>query len=226
MKLIPAISIKHGHVATVVDGLYAYMKNEEGQYRNPVNVLTKIEHAGEEVFVLDIDGLERNSPDLDTVKKMAAYKDVWLDAGTDDVDNMMDLFVSDATKVVMGTLSLESLGELKNALELSDNVMFSLGYDGGIVSPNREIGEMSLESMARELEKMPELNTGMLFDLGSIRDKKPVDMGAITAIAGLFKEFYVSGHVTETEFGVLEDSGVSGVILDFRKIGSIHDEGT
>ena len=226
MKLIPAISIKDGRVAVADNGAYRYLKNAAGQYRSPVNLLREMDFPGEEVFVLDIDGLERNTPDLALVKRMAAHEDVWLDAGAGDADSMMDLFVSDATKVVMGTICMGSLEELGRALDISDNVIFSMGYDGGIISPDQRISGIGLEQMARELEGVGDVKAAMLFDLGGIKNRRGVDVGAIASIIGRFEEFYVSGHVSEEDIGALEAAGVHGIIMDFRTLEAHYDERT
>ena len=226
MKLIPALSIKEGRVAIVEDGNYVFLRNVEGQFRNPVNLIREWKFSGEEVFVLDIDGLERNSPDLDTVKRIAAYKDVWLDAGVDDADSMMDLFVSDASRVVMGTICLESLVELEKALDISENIIISVGYDGGVVSPDPSIAGLTLEEIMEKLGKIENLRNGMLFDLGGIRDGKRMDLETISKIAGQFKEFYVAGHINREDIPALEDAGISGAIIDFRKMEDMLDEGT
>jgi len=223
MKLIPAISIKDGHVAIAEGGQYTYLRNSDGQFRSPVNLIREFELLVGEVFVLDIDGLEKNNPDLDTVKRIAAYRDVWLDAGTIDADSMMDLFVSGASRVVMGTLTLESLDELRKALEISENIIFSIAYDKGIVSPDPSVSGMDLDLLLKEIGEFPKLQTGMLFDLGGLRDRTPPDASIVSKIASHFEEFYVSGHIP-ANIDALEGSGVSGLIVDFRTMEArVHD---
>jgi uncharacterized protein related to proFAR isomerase len=224
MKLIPAISIKGGQVAIVENGQYTFLRGSDGLFRSPVNLVRELDLLVGEVFILDIDGLEKNSPDLGTVKRIAAFRDVWLDAGTADADSMMDLFVSDASRVVMGTLTLESLDELRKALEISENIIFSIAYDHGIVSPNPRVAGMDLDAFLKEIDDFPTLQTGMLFDLGGLRDSTPPDTEVISKLAGHFKEFYVSGHMTDANVDALQDYGVSGLIIDFRAMEArLHD---
>jgi uncharacterized protein related to proFAR isomerase len=226
MKLIPAISIKGGHVATVENGQYSYLKNADGQFRSPVNLVKELDLLVGEVFILDIDGLEKNNPDLETVKRIAAFRDVWLDAGTTDAESMMDLFVSDASRVVMGTLTLDSLDELRMGLEMSENIIFSIAYDRGIVSPNPSVSGIDIETLLKEIGEFPTLQTGMLFDLGGLRDRTPPDPDIVSKFAGHFKEFYVSGHIPGTIIDALENSGVSGLIIDFRTMEARMHDGT
>jgi uncharacterized protein related to proFAR isomerase len=224
MKFIPAISIKDGHVAIADGSQYTFLRKSDGQFRSPVNLVRELDLLVGEVFILDIDGLEKNSPDLDTVKRIAAYRDVWLDAGTTDAESMMDLFVSDASRVVMGTLSLASMEELGKALEISENIIFSIAYDRGIVSQDPRVSGMDIDTFLKEIGDFPTLQTGMLFDLGGLRDRTPPDPGIVSKLAGHFKELYVSGHIPDANVDALENSGVSGLIMDFRTMEArLHD---
>ncbi len=216
MKLIPAISIIGGHVAVVDRKCYTGLRNEEGQFRNPVNVLKDV--SGEEVFILDVDGIEGRMPDLRTVKRIAAFKDVWLDAGARDADSMMDLFVSGAVRVVLGTLSLESLAELHAALDISEDIILSLYYDRGIVSPDPRLNKMSLDDFIIELEGIHNLSSVLLFDVGGLKDCMPPDLSAVEKLTAAFGEVYVSGHIDREHMKNLEGTGVAGLIEDFRKL--------
>ena len=219
MKFIPAISIMHNHIAVVEHGRYEYLRTENGLLRSPVNVVQEL--PGDEVFIFDIDGLERSSPNMGTIKKIAAYKDTWLDAGTQDIDDMMDLFVNDAEYVVMGTKSLRSLDELEEAAELSDKIIFSIDYDDGIISPDENISNMNIEQLAEIVNNFKGLDTVIFMDLGSHRNKTPVDLNIISSLTKFFKNVHVSAHVIPDDYSYLEEAGVAGLIRDFRSIEKI-----
>ncbi len=216
MKIIPAISIMHKHVAVVERGRYEYLRTQDGLFRSPVNVVQEL--SGDEIFILDIDGLERSSPNTGTIKKIAAYKDTWLDAGTQDIDDMMDLFVNDAEYVVMGTKSLHSLDVLEEAAELSDKIIFSIDYDDGIISPDEKISIMNIDQLAEIVKNFKGLDTVIFMDLGSHRNKTPVDLSIISKLTKLFKNVYVSAHVIPDDYSYLEEAGVAGIIRDFRTL--------
>jgi uncharacterized protein related to proFAR isomerase len=217
------MTIKFGRVVVVEDGRYTNLDGPGGEPWDPVEFVSQMKLPGDEIFIIDIDGLERNSPDMDSVKRIASITDVWLDAGVGNVDDIMDLFVSDASKVVMGTTNMESLDELREALEMSDDVIFSIGYDGGIVSTEPSLSGKGLESL-EGIGEMLQNATGLFFDLGGIRDRKPIDVDAISKLAGRFRELYVCGHVAKTDLPALEAAGVTGILMDFREIGEAPDE--
>ncbi|MCK5024534.1 MAG: hypothetical protein KAR56_02845 [Thermoplasmata archaeon] len=221
MKFIPAISIMHNHIAVVEHGMYQYLRTGNGLFRSPVNVIQEL--PGEEIFIFDIDGLERSSPNLGTIKKIAAYKDIWLDAGTQDIDDMMDLFVNDAEYVVIGTKSIRSLDELEEAAELSDKIIFSIDYDSGIISPDKNISDMDVDSLAEIVKDFKGLDTIIFMDLGSHRNKTPVDLNILTSLTELFKNVNVSAHVIPDDYPFLEEISVAGLIRDFRNMGGVEN---
>ena len=218
MKLIPAMSIMQKRIAIVENGKYEYLQNSEGQFRSPTKVAQELE--SDEIFILDIDGLERSSPNLGTIKKIAAYKDVWLDAGTQDIEDMMDLFVNDASEVVFGTKSLRNLKELEDAAEMSEKIIFSIDYHGIIISPDHEIADMNVDQLVDAVKDFKELDTAIFMDLGSHQNKTPVDLNHIASMVGAFSNVYVSAHVIPEDYQALEDAGVTGLIMDFRTVGT------
>jgi len=133
--------------------------------------------------------------------------------------------VSDASKVVMGTLSLRSLDELAEALEMSENVIFSVAYDGTVMSPDPGVSGIGLDELLRRVSGM-NVREAMLFDLGSIRNKRSVDLDAVSRMASKFQSFYVSGHITATDLKPLEDAGAAGAVIDFRTLEGISRDRT
>jgi uncharacterized protein related to proFAR isomerase len=217
MKIIPAMSIKEGRVAVASGRNYTYLTNANGLFRSPVNVLKEAELPGEEIFILDIDGLEGRMPNLKTVGRISAHREVWLEAGTSDADSMMDLFVAGVSKVAMGTLSLASLDELAAALEISEDVIFSVAYDGGVVSGIPGIGGAGIDALLSETK---ELNPGpaIFFDLGGLRDSTPPDADVVAKLAGRFGQVFVCGHFGEGDIERMRQAGAAGAIVDFRKL--------
>jgi len=220
MKLIPAISVKGGHVVSASGHCYSALRNEQGLFRNPANLLKDI--PGEQVFVLDIDGVEGRMPNLKSIARMAAHREVWLDAGAPDADSMMDLFVAGATRVALGTMSLDSMDELAAALEISEDIMLAVCCDRGVVSPDPRYGGMAPMDFVNRLAGLESLGSVMLLDLGGLRDRRPPDIALVRALASRYGEVYVSGHIDQGTMEELDAAGAAGVIVDYRKAGELN----
>ncbi len=76
MHIIPAFSIHYGRLVVVEDGEYIFLNDATGTETDPVELAKELRADHERAFVLDIDGLERNSPDLEMINKLSAFVDV------------------------------------------------------------------------------------------------------------------------------------------------------
>jgi uncharacterized protein related to proFAR isomerase len=171
--------------------------------------------GGDQVFVLDIGGIESNKPDLDLIKKLSQHKEVWLDSGSGNTGNIMDLFVSGASRVVVGTKSIGNLETLSEAIHLSENIIFSIDYDKGVVSGLADQKYKDLDTLIQEARTRG-VQIALLFDLRGSAEKTSPDLSIASKIAKAFGESYVAGHIAKEHIGQLKDAGLTGAIVDFR----------
>lgn len=204
-----------GRITVVEDGQYMSLKNESGQFRNPVNVLK--EQDSEVIFILDIDGIEMNKPDLSLITKLSNHKELWVDAAPLTAGGVSDVLISGAERAVMGTKAMLNLDHLEEAVELSENIIFSLDYDNGVLAADKTVGSMGIDQLLAEVQDR-DVQRALLFDLGGIRDKKPPDLNITRKLTSNFEEAYLIGHVQQGDVGHLEDAGLTGAIIDFRTL--------
>jgi uncharacterized protein related to proFAR isomerase len=221
MKLIPAISIMSGRVVEVEGGQYRFHKNVEGKFRSPSNILQELE--SDIVFILDIDGIEANRPDLNLITKMSNHKELWVDAGSLTSGGAADVLISGAAMVVMGTKSILNLDHLEEAVELSENVMFSLDYDGGIITGDKATASMTVDKLLAKVHELGIRKT-LLFDLGGLRDGRPPDIELVKKLAGKFDECYVAGNIMPVNVAELESMGATGAMIEFWSLGGFDVE--
>jgi len=216
MKLIPAVSIMSGRVVEAERGQYVFHKNENGKFRSATNLVQELK--SEEIFVLDIDGIEANRPDLSLITSMSKYKDLWVDAGAMTCGGLSDIIISGAARAVAGTKSIMGLDSLAESVELSENIIFSLDWDGRTIAADKNIGSMSIDELLASVSKIG-IKTIMLFDLGGLRDKRQPSGGILAKLVGTFDECYVAGHIKPEIVPELESAGVKGAFIDFRSLG-------
>ena len=85
------------------------------------------------VFMLDLGGIERASPNFDVMRHLVKRCDVWLDLGARDPEDIMDGYMLDVERVVAGTKTLPSLASLSAAYALSPAVLPCLDWDGKVL---------------------------------------------------------------------------------------------
>ncbi len=82
------------------------------------------------VLVWDLDGIERNRPNLGLVRRFEG-EPLWVDAGVRRAEAVIDVLVAGAERAVVGTKTLRSLSELEEARELTENVVPLLDFVNG-----------------------------------------------------------------------------------------------
>jgi uncharacterized protein related to proFAR isomerase len=214
MRVIPAVSISQGGVLVVDEGEYRFLKGKEGK---PVELAKELRFSHEIVFILDIDGIERNSPDLNLIRRMSGLVELWVDAGTLTSNGAMDMLVAGASKVVMGTKSILGMVHLGRAVELSENIIFSVDYDRGVLAAEPAMAEMATELLLNSALEM-NVRTALLFDLGGVRDRSQPPLDILRAMVRKFDEVYVAGFVKHETLGSLGGLGLAGVVMDFRSV--------
>ena len=116
MEEMPLVYVKRGKVI-------------EGKSRiNAVDRLKEIRKEGKKAYVLDLDGIKRNSPNLAIYRKLAHKPFLWIDALPRCLEDVMDLVVVGAERITIGDVVSDA--ELKKIREMCDVGLFLRGDDG------------------------------------------------------------------------------------------------
>ncbi len=100
----------------------------EGKNRfNAVDKLKEMKKERKKVYVLDLDGVKRNRPNLDIYKKVSHKPFLWIDALPRYLEDVMDLVVVGADKITVGDIMDDE--ELKKIREMCDGELFLRGKD-------------------------------------------------------------------------------------------------
>ena len=115
---------------------------------------SKLSSKYERAFVSDVDGLEKNKPQLDVVQEFCDEIPTMYEGGVRFGSNVIDMLVTGAEKAVIGTATLASLEELRGAFKLSDNIIFKVDYRDGIVSFDPKIAGQDFLALARVVREI------------------------------------------------------------------------
>lgn len=188
IKIIPFIPVLNGNV---VDA-------EGSRYRKLGNAVKTVKSSGYDTFyVIDINGLIKNSPQINIIQEMSKEKNLWVESGVRFVEDMMDVLMAGAEYAVLNSM-LVGLDELKKICSLSQNLMLHMECK------NDRVHQMNIEHFADKAK-----DAGIKkFVMGS-RDYWLVKTLAKNA------EVYV--FAKNDEIKKLEDAGVAGVLLDIQE---------
>ncbi|HKS59264.1 MAG TPA: HisA/HisF-related TIM barrel protein [Thermoplasmata archaeon] len=109
-------------------------RSPDGSLPDLFDVVDALHSSYPIVCVVDLDGIDRNRPQLDYLQEMARDLDIWVDAGVPTGEQAIDILVTGARRVILGTAYLESRQELARAWKLSQDVMVDVEIRNGSVA--------------------------------------------------------------------------------------------
>ncbi len=108
MEIIPFIIIKNRKVinSTIfLDKLSQYAKEEE------------------KLYILDLDGIEKDKPNLCTFQKISSKYQLWIDCGPRTLGDVVDIFMTGAESVTLRKTLFSSLN-ISDIREISENKVY------------------------------------------------------------------------------------------------------
>jgi uncharacterized protein related to proFAR isomerase len=87
------------------------------------------------LYLVDLDGMERNDPQLEYIQELSRDMPLWVDAGVRAADQAIDVLVAGAQKAVLSSGYLGGPRELKRSWRLSTELVFELESLDGRLAP-------------------------------------------------------------------------------------------
>jgi hypothetical protein len=111
------------------------------------------------IYVVDLDGIEHNEPQLDLWQEISRDADLWIDAGPPNADMVVDVIVSGARRAILSTARLSGLQEVRRAWKLSQELAFEIELVDGVVPASaREWAGRRPEELAADIRAIgPEI---------------------------------------------------------------------
>ena len=197
-EIIPAICMYKGLPVIKEKESYEPMKNENGENLSINEILEELSTRFKKALIMDLNGINRDRPQLDIFKTISTKMELWVDAGTRIGPGVIDVFVAGADYVVLGTKTLLGLDELEKANELSENVILDINYDEGIVSPKNAIREMS-SSILMEKAKNIGIKNVIFTDLKNTTSSSDFDLNAARQVLPYNLNVYFHGKFKEAD---------------------------
>jgi phosphoribosylformimino-5-aminoimidazole carboxamide ribonucleotide (ProFAR) isomerase len=109
-------------------------RDASGEPADLFDVIDRLAEQYPRVYVVDLDGIERNRPQLDYLSELARSAELWVDAGARTGDQVIDILVAGARRCVLSSAHLASAREFKRAWKLSPEIVFEMEIRGGRLS--------------------------------------------------------------------------------------------
>jgi phosphoribosylformimino-5-aminoimidazole carboxamide ribonucleotide (ProFAR) isomerase len=214
--IIPAISIRRGRIVQAKGNKYQVLRLR-GVVPHPLDLMDILYETFETILVLDLDGIFKNKPAIGLYRKIAQLGDFWVDGGARHADTVIDLLMGGPQYAVLGTKTLEGLDELQEAFELSENIIFGLDYNKGILSPDEKLqGSLPAEIMRRVRDMG--IEKCLFADLGRVDKDKNLEMDLIRILKGTGLDIYVGGGIKSQDINALRGLNVNGAIVEIGEV--------
>ena len=211
-KEIPAISILKGSIVIAHSGRYETLTIDE-KVPDALDLIELITENYEIVYITDLNGLMDGKPQVKFIHKLTDFCEVWLDTGVVEAEQIYDLFVAGTSEVILSSKTINGLTEVARAYELSDNLIFQIDYDDGIISLNKPLGAMDPQELVQELNDIG-IQKIIFADLSRIESNKRLDTDIIQKLVTSGSNIYVGGGVKVNELRTLKQLGSTGAILE------------
>jgi uncharacterized protein related to proFAR isomerase len=209
---IPAVSILKGTIVIVNSGKYETLTIDK-KIPDALDMLEILTENYPTIYISDISGLIDGKPQLEFLKRLTDFCEVWVDSGVVEAENVYDLFVAGASEVILSSKMINGLSEVAHAYELSENLIFQIDFDNGIISQNKNLRSMNPEDLIKELRDIG--ITRIIFaDLSRIGSRKRLDYNLIRYLNRVARELFVGGGVKLNDVQTLRNLGCSGAVLE------------
>ncbi|MFZ0892473.1 MAG: HisA/HisF-related TIM barrel protein [Thermoplasmata archaeon] len=163
------------------------------------------------LYIVDLDGIEHNEPQLDYLQELARDAEVWVDAGPATAEQVIDILVTGARRAVLSTAYLRNARELRRAWKLSTDLVLEIEMsEGQLVAMDpawRAEGPRALARSARDL--------GLTELVISPRGTDP-DWSLIREL-GSDGALWVDGTFEVSQLNQLAESGAVGGIFHIER---------
>ena len=102
---------------------------------DPFDVVDRLTPDHPLLYVVDLDGIERQDPQLDYIQELSRDIPLWVDSGVRTADQAIDVLVAGAHRVVLSSAYLQGPRQLARAWRLSPEIVFEIELEGPKVSP-------------------------------------------------------------------------------------------
>ena len=130
------LTISRGKLVASDGAEYTPVRGPDGRFREILDVADALAPRYDGLYVVDLDGRRKGEPQLDYIQELSRDVDLWLDAGVQVADEAIDGLVAGARRVVLSTVSLASVRELRRSWKMSTEIVVEIAVaaNGSVVA--------------------------------------------------------------------------------------------
>jgi len=223
MRIIPVIDILNGKVVKAIGGKreeYKPLESVLTKSTEPLDFALAFESLGfKELYLADLDAILGRGPNLSLYEMIISNTDLILmiDAGINDLEKAKSIDRLSATRVIIGTETLESIDFIRKALNSlgSDKVIVSMDLKNGrVISRCNLIRSYNKYTVARLLHNFG-VQTIIVLDLEKVGTETGVNISEVKKLLDIFDlNLLVGGGIRDIKnLRELRKIGVFGALI-------------
>jgi hypothetical protein len=210
--LAPCLLLRRGQVCLPgPDGPVPAVRESGGEF-DVFDILDELSPRYAFLYLVDLDGLEHNDPQVEYIQELSREMPMWVDAGVRRADQAIDILVAGAQKAVLSSSYLGNPKELSRAWKLTTELVFEVETTAGrvdeVAAPWATQDPLELVRVARAV--------GIGSVVVSPHETEP-DWSLIASIAR-GGATWVDGTFDPADVRRLVESGASGGIFHIDRI--------
>jgi uncharacterized protein related to proFAR isomerase len=128
-RLVPCLLLRDGRVCLPGAEGPVPARGRDGKFLDPFDVLDRITPDYTRLYLVDLNGIERQEAQLEYLQEFSREITLWVDAGVRTADQAIDVIVAGARRAVLSTAYLLGPKELRRAWRLSTEFVFEAEVD-------------------------------------------------------------------------------------------------
>jgi hypothetical protein len=184
MNIVPLVSLKN---TKLFDG-------KDGDDFSLLDISTRVEKDSL-LYVLDLDGIERNNPNLDLYQRLAEHCTLWIDNGPRRIDDVMDTIMAGATNITLRE-DLWPVLDMAGVQDLTDDEIYL--------------------DMSRQHQEQKILQHSYGGDIGIILFNEETLYGSFSREKTFNQKIYLYASSLE-KIQLWTEQGITGIIIDLNE---------
>ena len=128
---MPCMMLRKGQVCLPGERGPEVAHTPTGAPYDPFDVVDLVRGQYAQLFLVDLDGIERGDPQLAYLQELSRDISLWVDAGVPSADAAIDILVAGADRAVLSTAYLRGPAEIRRAWKLSTDWVFEVEFSPG-----------------------------------------------------------------------------------------------
>jgi phosphoribosylformimino-5-aminoimidazole carboxamide ribotide isomerase len=215
LEIIPVLDLMNSVAVSGKSGnrnTYTPLQTIFSQDSNPIAIANNLKINGaKEIYIADLDLIEKKGHNLDTVKMLNTILPVMLDCGIKNLESF-DFYVKFVNKIIVATETLDSIEELHKIFDKfpKERIVISLDIKNDkILSNNLDI---SLNDFKRELATIGP-NEIILLDISKVGTENGFNKELLNNFSEFKDKIILGGGLTNEELHSLDEFGIKKVLV-------------